>query len=244
MAPRLPHVLVLSRLRPTVQAGGGAIELTRRCRGAGSRTRRRLEPRLCRPLAQRRAVNTHLQYALTRRAWPARALNSLPGAVSTGRPVRLLTSSNPAHATVVLIRSDSDRRQAPRVDALVDCSYRRVCGCLNSMIRIPEKSILTTDHTDSTDGKETDRNGRLAGPEPPRSLTQSRNNDLEHHRNSCNVLSVVSVLSVVQTLQWSSISRKVQCRRLLDQSSRPRMTLWSPDPAEPGRPGRRARRPG
>ncbi len=49
-----------ARLRPIIQAGGGAIELARRCRGAargaGSRARRRLEPRLYRPLARRRAV--------------------------------------------------------------------------------------------------------------------------------------------------------------------------------------------
>ena len=55
----------------------------RAARGAGSRARRRLEPPLCRPLARRRAVNRHLHYAFTRRAWPPRALNSLPGAVST-----------------------------------------------------------------------------------------------------------------------------------------------------------------
>ncbi len=105
-----------------IQASGGTTELTRRCRGAargaGSRARRRLEPRLCRPLARRRAVDRDLQYALTRRAWPARALNSLPGAVSTGRTVRLITSSDHPHTTVVSIRSASDRRQAPRVDAL------------------------------------------------------------------------------------------------------------------------------
>ncbi len=70
------------------------VDATGAARGAGSRARRRLEPRLCRPLARRRAVNRHLRYAFTQRAWPARALNSLPGAVSTRRPVRLLTSSD------------------------------------------------------------------------------------------------------------------------------------------------------
>ena len=62
-------------------------------------------PPLCGPLARRRAVNRHLHYAFTRRAWPARALNSLPGAVSTVRTVRPLTSSDHAHTTVVSIRS-------------------------------------------------------------------------------------------------------------------------------------------
>ena len=66
------------------------------------------------------------------RAWLPRGLNSLPGAVSTGRTVQLLTSSDHAHTTVVSIRSASDRLEAPRVDALVDCSDRRVCGCLDS----------------------------------------------------------------------------------------------------------------
>ena len=104
----------------------------RAARGAGSRARRRLEPPLCRPLARRRAVNRHLHYAFTRRAWPPRALNSLPDAVSTGRTVQLLTSSDHAHTTVVSIRSVSDRLEAPRADALVDCSDRRVRGSVGS----------------------------------------------------------------------------------------------------------------
>jgi hypothetical protein len=58
-------------------------------RGAGSRARPRLEPPLCRRLAQRRAVNRHIYYAFTRRAWPPRALHSRPGAVLTGRTVQL-----------------------------------------------------------------------------------------------------------------------------------------------------------
>ncbi len=56
------------------------------------------------------------------RAWPVRALDSLPGAASRGRTVQLLTSRDHSHTTVVSIRSASDRRQAPRVDALFDCS--------------------------------------------------------------------------------------------------------------------------
>ena len=77
-----------ARLRSTVQAGGGAIELARRCRGAplaalvpgqggGSK-------RLCigRWLDTERQ-NRHLHYAFTRRAWSARALNSLASRVSS-----------------------------------------------------------------------------------------------------------------------------------------------------------------
>ena len=59
----------------------------RAARAAGSRARRRLEPPLCRPLARRPAINRHLHEAFTPRAWPPRALDSLPGAVSTGRTV-------------------------------------------------------------------------------------------------------------------------------------------------------------
>ena len=102
----------------------------RAARGVGSRARRRHEPPSCRPHARRRAVNRHLDYAFTRGAWPARALKSLPGDVSTGRTLQLLTSSDHAHAAVVLIRSASDRLEAPRADALVDCSERRICGSL------------------------------------------------------------------------------------------------------------------
>jgi len=54
-------------------------------RGAGSRARRPLEPPLCRPLARHRALNRHLHDAFTRRARPACALTSLPGAVPTGQ---------------------------------------------------------------------------------------------------------------------------------------------------------------
>jgi hypothetical protein len=104
----------------------------RGARGAGSRTRQRLEPPLCRPLARRRAVNRHLRYAFTQGACPARALNSLPGAVSTRRTVQLLTSDDHTLTTVVSTRSASDRLEAPRADALVDCSDRRVRGCLDS----------------------------------------------------------------------------------------------------------------
>jgi len=104
----------------------------RAARGAGSRARRPLEPPLCRPLARRRALNRHLHYAFTRRAWPSRALNALPGAVSTGRTVQLLTSSDHAPTTVVSVPSVSDRLEAPRADALVHCCDRRVYGCLNS----------------------------------------------------------------------------------------------------------------
>ena len=83
-------------------------------RGAGSRARRRLEPPSCRPLARHRAVNKHLHYAFTRRAWPARALNALPGAVSTGRTVQLVTSSDHARTPVILMASVSDRPEGPR----------------------------------------------------------------------------------------------------------------------------------
>ena len=54
-------------------------------RGAGFRARRPLEPPLCRPLARHRALNRHLHDAFTRRARPACALTSLPGAVPTGQ---------------------------------------------------------------------------------------------------------------------------------------------------------------
>ena len=68
---------------------------------------------------------------------------------------RLIFDDN-AHTTVVSIRSASERREAPRVDALVDCPYRRVCGCLLymasvclfrgreiSMDSLPELSVRT-----------------------------------------------------------------------------------------------------
>jgi hypothetical protein len=99
---------------------------------ASFRARRRLKPPLRRPLARRRAVNRYLHYAFTRRAWPARALNLLIGAVSTRWAVQLLTSSDHAHTTVVSTRSPSDRLEGPRADALVDYSDRRVRGCLDS----------------------------------------------------------------------------------------------------------------
>jgi hypothetical protein len=110
--------------------------------GAGSRARWRLEPPLCRPLARRRAVNSHLHQAFTRGAWPARALNSLPGAVSTRRTVQLLTSDDHALTTVVSIRSASDRLEAPSADALVVCSDRRVCVCLDSPGRLLRPTSL------------------------------------------------------------------------------------------------------
>ncbi len=79
-----------ARLRSTIQAGGGPIELTRRCRGTplaalvpgqGGRSKR-----ICvGPLARHRALNRHLHDAFTRRARPACALTSSPGAVPTGQ---------------------------------------------------------------------------------------------------------------------------------------------------------------
>jgi hypothetical protein len=83
-------------------------------------------------LARRRALNRHRHNAFTPGAWRPRALNSLSGAVSTGRTVQLLTSRDHSHTTVVSSQSTSDRLEAPRLDALVDCSDRRVCGCLDS----------------------------------------------------------------------------------------------------------------
>ena len=125
-------------------------------RGAGSRARRRLEPPLCRPLARRRAVNRHLHDAFTRRAWPPRALNSLPGAVSTGRTVQLLTSSDHAHTTVVSIGSVSDR-----LEARSGCAgrlLRPTSSCLNPeggcAVRLlrPTSSwfLRVTDHAHAT----------------------------------------------------------------------------------------------
>jgi hypothetical protein len=111
-------------------------------RSASFRARRRLEPPLRRPLARRRAVNRRLHYAFTRRAWPARALDLLTGAVSTRWAVQLLTSSDHAHTTVVSTRSASDRLEAPSADALVDCSDRRVCGCLDSWSIAPTDEFV------------------------------------------------------------------------------------------------------
>jgi hypothetical protein len=51
-----------------------------------------------------------------------------------GPSFQLLTSSDHALTTVVSIRSGSDRLEAPRADALIDCSDRRFCGCLDSWI--------------------------------------------------------------------------------------------------------------
>ena len=61
---------------------------------------------------------------------PPRVLNAISGAVSIARTVRLLTSSDHPHTTVVSIRARSDRIEARsgKVDALADCSHRRVRG--------------------------------------------------------------------------------------------------------------------
>ncbi len=64
-------------------------------RGAGSRARRRLEPRLCRPLTLRRAVSRHLEYAfLNGRGHPVRSIRCPDRLESDRRTVQLLTSSD------------------------------------------------------------------------------------------------------------------------------------------------------
>ena len=74
----------------------------RAARGAGSRARRRLEPLLCRRLAQRRVINTHLHHlSLGERGHLTR--NTLRGAVSTGRTVQLRTSNDRARTSAVSI---------------------------------------------------------------------------------------------------------------------------------------------
>jgi hypothetical protein len=72
------------------------------------------------------------QLCVPQRAWPTRALNSLPGPSrhrqanrSTSRVKRSRTIT-----TVVPILSASDRLETQRLDAQVDCSYWRFLGCL------------------------------------------------------------------------------------------------------------------
>ena len=106
----------------------------RAARGAGSRARRRLEPPLCRPLARRRPVKQTSPLRVPQGAWPPRALNSLPGP-SRHRQANRSTSHfkrSRTKTTVVSIRSASDRLETQRLDAQVDCSYRRFLGCLDS----------------------------------------------------------------------------------------------------------------
>jgi hypothetical protein len=80
-----------ARLRSTIQAGGGPLELTRRCRGTplaalvpgqGGRS-----SRLCvgHWIDRHRALNRHLHDAFTRKALRACARTSLLGAVLTGQ---------------------------------------------------------------------------------------------------------------------------------------------------------------
>jgi hypothetical protein len=67
----------------------------RAARGAGSRTRPRLEPPLCRPVARRRAVNGHLHYAFLKwRRHPARSTRCPDRLDIDRRTVQLLTSSD------------------------------------------------------------------------------------------------------------------------------------------------------
>ena len=69
-------------------------------------------------------------------AWPPRALNSLPGP-SRHRQANRSTSHvkrSRTKTTVVSIRSASDRLETQRLDAQVDCSYRRFLGCLDSWV--------------------------------------------------------------------------------------------------------------
>jgi Protein of unknown function (DUF1501) len=63
--------------------------------------------------------------------------------VSTRRTVHLLTSSDRAHTTLVSIRSVLNRLEAPRVDTLVDCSDRRVCGCLDFSVGLVRRRGAT-----------------------------------------------------------------------------------------------------
>ena len=108
----------------------------RAARGAGSRARRRLEPRLCRPLARRRAVNRHLHYALTRRAWPARASTRCPAPSRQGEPFdfsrQVITHTRRSsrfgrpQTAARLRESDAPGR------LLRPTSLWVVCGCLNS----------------------------------------------------------------------------------------------------------------
>ncbi len=111
----------LAEVRETsnIQAGGGPIELARRCRGPPLAA---LVPgqgggsnRLCvgHWLDTEPSTDISITLSLEERR-SARALNSLPGAVSTGRTVPLVTSSDHARTTVVSIGSVSDRPEAPR----------------------------------------------------------------------------------------------------------------------------------
>ncbi len=127
-----------ARLRSTIQARGGPIELTRRCRGTPLAALvpgqgQPLEPPSCRPLARHRALNRHLHDAFTRRARPACALTSLPFrcADRTERTPLRPTSSNHAHTMVILKTSVSDRLGAPGAGAVAGWADRRLYGCLN-----------------------------------------------------------------------------------------------------------------
>jgi hypothetical protein len=55
-----------------------------------------------------------------------------PAPSRRGEPVNFATLSDHAHATVVSMRSVSDRLEALRAGALVDCCDRQIRGCLNS----------------------------------------------------------------------------------------------------------------
>ena len=138
----------------------------RAARGAGSRARRRLEPPLCRPLARRRAVNRHLHYAFLKgRGHPA--LNSLPGP-SRHRQANRSTSHvkrSRTKTTVVSIRSASDRLETQRLDAQVDCSYRRFLGCLDSA-RLPGTN------RDQAASRQAPEHSRVISTSPPCSTTR------------------------------------------------------------------------
>ena len=122
----------------------------RAARGADSRARRRLEPPLCRPQARRRAVNRHLHYAfLKRRGHPAPSarcpdrLDIVRANRSTSHVKRSRTKT-----TVVSIRSASDRLETQKLDAQVDCFFRRFLGCLDSLVspgRVIRKSPVQKD---------------------------------------------------------------------------------------------------
>ncbi len=116
----------------------------RAARGAGSRARRRLEPPLCRPLARRRPVKQTSPIRVPQGAWPPRALNSRPGP-SRHRQANRTTSHlkrSRTKTTVVSIRSASDRLETQRLDAQVDCSYRRFLGCLDSLALGPNRLAI------------------------------------------------------------------------------------------------------
>ncbi len=125
----------------------------RAARGAGSRARRRLEPPLCRPLARRRAVRRHLHYAFLKGRGHLAHSTRCPDRLDIDRrPVQLLTSSEHEQKppssrfgrpqTASRLRDWMRRSTAPagdflglwipRLDAEVDCSCRRLHGCLDS----------------------------------------------------------------------------------------------------------------